>query len=125
MGSKTAKQKPEFDANAYGKGYEAYCGGLDISENPYGESQNPNAHHSWEQGWRKGRTDDDEECERLKVILAEAEPQGMTQADLLSKLDYLEVPRLCFLLDDLTRRGHVAVSENDGTQIYRRLPKGC
>lgn len=115
---------PILDDDAYGQGYSHYCAGETSSDNPYDAKEEPLAHHAWEEGWRKGRLDDNDECEQLTVMLAEAGPQGMTQADLFSKLDYLEVPRLCFLLDDLIRRGHISVSQaSDGVIVYRRLSK--
>lgn len=52
-----------IDANAYGEGYDAYCNGVDISENPYDANEDPNAHRSWEDAWREGRAGDDDERE--------------------------------------------------------------
>jgi hypothetical protein len=48
---------------AYEEGYDAYWDGGDLSENPYDEEKDADAHLSWERGWRKAREHDYDESE--------------------------------------------------------------
>ncbi len=59
--------KPNFDADAFGEGYDAYCNGVDITDNPFDANKDPIAHRSWEDAWREGHAHDEEESEQQEI----------------------------------------------------------
>lgn len=52
-----------LNQEAHDEGYDVYWDGIDLSDNPYDEEKDADAHLAWEQGWRKAREDDYNESE--------------------------------------------------------------
>jgi ribosome modulation factor len=49
--------------SAYDEGYDAYWGGIELSDNPYDKETETAQRDSWESGWREARKHDYDESE--------------------------------------------------------------
>jgi ribosome modulation factor len=51
------------EAEAYDLGYDAYWEGVDESDNPFEEEEEPEQRRLWDEGWCKARADDYDESD--------------------------------------------------------------
>jgi ribosome modulation factor len=51
------------ESDAFEAGYDAYWDGIDSSENPYDQEEEPKKHLSWHQGWRAAQKHDYDESD--------------------------------------------------------------
>ena len=58
-----AEDAPMLNHEAYDVGYDAYWDGVDESDNPFKEYEEPENRRAWDEGWRKARVDDHDERE--------------------------------------------------------------